>query len=307
MARILEALNQAERKGRAVEELCPALHVCVPEPESADLSEEVPFIEVGGARKILDASPAVLACAPLGSKLVSALPTIHAPPVSVPPEPKSKGVMFRPLTPGRLPLTPARDRLAPELIAFHQPDHPLSEGYRALLAEIQAQWAPGRSAVVLFMAPEVDAGVSTVLLNVALTAARQQGLRVVVVDGNGRTPTIARLLGLPSAPGLSEVLSGTVALSQVLQETGVENLQALTAGDDGRVRLIVEAMPVVLRHLREQFSLVLLDGPAELAAACDAVYVVAPQDQAEAPPVLDLLQTLRQRGGPVRGCILTGG
>jgi Mrp family chromosome partitioning ATPase len=79
------------------------------------------------------------------------------------------------------------------------------------------------------------------------------------------------------------------------------------------VRLAAEAMPLVLRLLREQFPLVFVDAPswedgpeaAALAAACDAVYLVVEQARAESPETAGLLQSLRHQGVPLRGCVLT--
>jgi Mrp family chromosome partitioning ATPase len=179
-----------------------------------------------------------------------------------------------------------------------------------------AQLSAGRSQVVLCTASCAGAGTTTVLLNVAITAARQEDRHVLVVDANGRTPAVARRLGLSAAPGLREVLAGAVSLGPTIQQTAQRNLCALTAGqggEDGGVRPVVEALPMVLRMLREQFPLVFVDaspcddGPlaATLASACDAAYLVVEQAQAETPEVVELLRTLRQQGGPLYGCILT--
>lgn len=304
MGRILEALNHVEKSNCLTPEPTSILPACAPVPEEMveeETAAEVQFIEVGGPRKIIDASPAVLACAPPAPRIFPKAPSVTRA------EPVAKTLTFQPLTPG-LVFAPARPRLAPGLIAFHLPEHPLSERYRGLLAEMHGLGTAGRSQVVLFTAPESDTSSPTVLLNVAITAARQADLRVAVVDGCERRPALDGLLGLPATPGLCDVLTGAVSLSQALQETGVERLQALTVGkgsDDSRTTLNLAALPVVLRQLREAFALVLLNGSPALASACDAVFVVAPQEQAEKPPVLDLVQTLRQQGAPVRGCIFT--
>ncbi|HXG13202.1 MAG TPA: CpsD/CapB family tyrosine-protein kinase [Gemmataceae bacterium] len=393
MARILEVLNQAEGKPGSIPESVLTLHAGSPGAEPVDEPREgpVPFIEVGGPRKIIDASPEVLAATPPCLRLTPAVPDEKTfaprPPAESPPHPcpsppgGERGAVFSPLSPvgrerGAVSLSPASGtrsggdgatasslspvegergrsegviasslspvegergrgegvdiglksvtfrplvagpgRFAPELVAFHQPDHPLSEGYRALFAGIAAQLAADRPRVVLFTAPSAGVGTTTVLLNVAITAARQAGSRALVVDANGGRPAVAARLGLPAAPGLREVLAGSASLPQALRETAQENLLALTAGQpgaDGTVRLVVEAMPLVLRLLREQFPLVFVDGPpgegpemAVLASACDAVYLVVEQTRADAPEIATLLRTLRQQGGPLCGCVLT--
>src|SRR5437588_769138 len=83
--------------------------------------------------------------------------------------------------------------------------HPAGKLYRDLLAAVLGA-APARPAVaLLFTAATAGAGATTVVLNLAVTAARQ-GRRVVVVDVNVRRPAVAARLALCDRPGLAEVL-----------------------------------------------------------------------------------------------------
>ena len=100
------------------------------------------------------------------------------------------------------PAAPKRG-LAPELVAFHAPDQPASARYGDLLASLleAGRVRPGAACrTLLLTAARSEIGTTTVLLNLAITAARQD-LRVVVVDANLRRPAVADRLGLPPAPG----------------------------------------------------------------------------------------------------------
>jgi Mrp family chromosome partitioning ATPase len=151
-----------------------------------------------------------------------------------------------------------------------------------------------------------------VLLNVAITAARQ-GMAVVVIDANLRRPGVARKLGLADAPGLVERLAGEATREQALRDTAVEHLTALTAGapapflaDSGELRSLVE-------ELREAFDLVLVDGPRwdgragciALAGMCEATFLVVPADEADSPPASELMRNLPRQGIALAGCVLT--
>lgn len=309
MARMLEVLNQAGPKGR------PPTEAAVPSSpslanESAEV--EVPFIEVGGPRKMIEASPVVLACAPPAvpaRRSASADSSrVHAA------RPAARPVVLRPV-PARAIMAPPRERFASELVAFHRPDDPVSEGYRTLLSGMTATRPARKSQVVALTAAASGVGTTTVLLNLAITAARQGLGRVLLVDANGRRPALAARLGLSAAPGLSDVLGGGASLQEAIQETGQSDLAALTAGKvgpDGSVHLVAEAMPAVLRQLREQASLVFVDLPCWnetreavlLASACDPIYVVVPQSDAEAPSVQELLQAMPGQGARLGGCLL---
>jgi Mrp family chromosome partitioning ATPase len=322
MGRMLEALRHADlTRGRPVAP-GPKLAVCRPETRTAPREEElvgIPFIEVGGPNSELDASSDVLRSPAAKPLLARGEIAPHFRPVPATPvaatEPAPARVFFRPIPEVPAP-HPVPRRVAPELIAFHRPEDPLSAQYRALLANLVAQMPDARPHVWMFTAPAPGVGTTTVLLNVAVSLARQGGLRVLVVDANLYRPAIADRLGILYAPGLQDVLAEAVPLPRALQETGQGNLQALTAGTPcvgGTVRLGDGAMRALLRQLRERFDVVFLDAPcwdgrpelAALGSACDAIYLVLPHKEADSRQVDELVRTLPHQGCPLRGSILT--
>jgi Mrp family chromosome partitioning ATPase len=206
------------------------------------------------------------------------------------------------------------------LVAFHAPDLPTGEQYRDLLAALlpaSGVRAGERCPVLVFTAAELGTGATTIVLNVAITAARQGRRRVVVVDANLRRPAVADRLGLPPAPGLREVLQGAAALDQALQPTEQLNLLALTAGLTEAApgtRFVAETTRSLLRQLRQRADLVLVDGPVwdtrsegtALGAAADAVYVVLSEKEADTPQADALLQAIAEQGVRLGGCVLSG-
>jgi Mrp family chromosome partitioning ATPase len=312
---MLDALRRADNAQTETDEPRSAVPsagaATASEPPLTGAEEEIPFIEVG-PRKSMEASPSVLACAPASAPRP---PCPESPPVSCdePPlgVPASRSVHFRPL-PGRIA---PRSRLALELVAYHAPDQPAARQYREVLEAVRnAATASDHPAVLLFTPALPRSGNTTTLLNVALTAARQEQQRVAVVDANLRHPTVAERLGLPTAPGLREVLAGTAALDDVLQATEQANLFALPAGvrDVAGVRFVAETMRSLLRQLRQRFPLVFVDGPrwdgrpdvTTLGAACDAVFLVTSEQEAETPQTDALLQLIPTQGARLAGCIL---
>ncbi len=312
MGRMFEVLRQAERALRSREE-SPADKA---PGESADPGpgaepedgSPVSFIEVG-PRHSIDGSPDVLACAP-----------VRRPPAAEAVEPAAEArVVFRPL-PARSRPDAGRPRLAPELVAFYSPALPAAEQYRNLLAALlPATGVRGdeRCPVLAFTASQDEVGATTVVLNLAITAARQGRRRVIVVDANLRRPAVADRLGLDPAPGLREVLLGTATLDQALRPTEQPHLLALTAGlaePGAGPRFVAETTRSLLRHLRSRADLVLVDGPpwdgrpeaGLLATVADAVYLVLPEKEAETPQADDLLQSIAEYGAKLAGCVLAG-
>lgn len=298
MPRILEALSHTEAKPVPV----PNRVTC--QTEAPATGEVVSFIEVGCGQ--LDGSPDVLAApSQRGAAATAAKEGVRL--VLHQPEPEAVGIRFRPIPPTAPSL---RTPIAPELVAYHQPDHPVSGQYRALLPNVLDVASAAR--VLLFSGAVAGVGTTTVLLNLAVTAARQ-GHRVVLADADLLKPAIATRLGLAPAPGLFEVLNGLISLARALQETSISNLHALTAGEVGaRPCWAVRSLGATLQQLRRRFDLVLVDGPAwsggaenlGLASACDALYLVLPPGRAENPQTETLLHQLPRQGIPLRGCIL---
>lgn len=304
MARIFEALQHQVAAGLAgpvPAERAPALAL----EEEASREPAMPYIEVGGGS--MDASPDVLNAAgarplsrprPESDEAVRLV--LHQPSPLEGPQVHLRAVAAR----------ATQERLPPELIAFHQPEHPLSEQYRTLAARIAP--VDAGAAALLVSGTVTGAGATTVLLNVAITVARQ-GRRVVVVDAEMSRPALAARLGLAPAPGLHEVMLGTVTVSRALQEMTVPNLHALTAGEPQTCPgWAIRSLGAILTGLRKRFDLVLLNAPPwtggagliSIATACDAVYLVLPHADANAAATEALVQELPSRGVPLRGCIL---
>lgn len=295
MGRILDALQQSTAPP------------CPPGPDEPDLAPAeadalVPFIEVGGPRGAVEASPTVLAPPAAPSPAVRRATGSPGGP---------RGVCFEPLPAHLAPGRPPQERFAPDLVAFHSPEHPVSGQYRRLLDALLARLPRAQRHVVLFLGAAAGVGATTAVLNTALTLARRGKVRVAVVDANAGAPAVADRLGLPSAPGLSEVAVGDLPLDRALYETGQENLVALTAGAECRAS--AEQVRPVLSRLRDRFDLVLVDGPCGtasdralgLAAGCDAICLIVPRDRAETPAVQELARLIAQRG-VLLGRILTG-
>jgi hypothetical protein len=323
MSKLRQTLRQTSNSPVPAE---PADTEC--QPIETEPAEEIPYIEVG-PRHSFEGSPDVLAAAaPEGraaearaARFISAARTAVAKPAARPdtaPEtaptfqpsslPRPHNVLFRSLAP--------KSRFAPELVAFHapggQPSARYAELLESLLGAVMDKGSAGPTALLL-LGTRNEAGTTNVLLNVAITAARQ-GLRVVVIDANLRRPAIAARLGLAPAPGLTEVLAEERTVAEALRTTEQANLSVLTAGSPTPTLATTEAIRWLLNELRGRFDLVLVDGPrwdgrtvaAALAGASDAVFLVVPRNEADSPPAKDLVRTLPEQGVRLAGCILTG-
>jgi Mrp family chromosome partitioning ATPase len=285
--------------------------VPAPVETSMPAPTDLPFIEVGsgpttGSSTVLPAEPA----SPPEARPTPPVQLVRVEPL--PPLPAGiGGVTLHEV--GGAESRPLASRLAPGLVAYHQPEHEIARQYRGLLEAILKGPdvpVPGQGKLFLFSSLSAAADSAEVVLNLALTQARRAGaaLRSVVVDA-GTAGGLHRLLGLPASPGLCEVISGAVPLTRAVRPSGVSFCHVLTAGETGKPCLAVRSLVATLGLLRKRFDLVYVDAPSwhgqpgliELAACCDGVFLITPRDQAG--DAASLLDTLPSLGVPLRGCI----
>jgi hypothetical protein len=194
----------------------------------------------------------------------------------------------------------------PELVAFHQPDHAVSVQYRSLMAEIVTQLPGAKPRMLLLVAAKPAVGATTVAVNLGVTIARQESIRVILVDANFAQPDLAARLGLLATPGLRDVIARQNPLSWSMQETMQPNLFALTAGREDAPPA-ADLAPIV-EQLRSRNDWTILDaGPWDerlvpLAEACDAVYLVHAEND---PHSKELIASILSATGRLRGCVIT--
>ena len=319
----------------------------VAEPASArrDSSEpdDVPFVEVGGPDGVVTsiqppavathkpatspvalhkpAAPSVALHKPAAPPVVPAAPrTVPIPPPTAarpmpaaPPESPILSVTFH-----RFPKPGLRlmhSGVAPDVVAFHFPDHAVSGEYRRVCEEVLQQYdVPGPRAA-LFAAAEPYAGTTTVLVNFAVSLVTQHAHRVLAVDANFARPGVARRLACADAPGLADVLGQSIPLAWALQPTPLPNLHVLSTGTvtDGTEEALAADLPRLVGQLRQWFDWVVIDAGvwAELpggdgtAAAADGVYLVTREGDMERDEFTGLRAEIAATGGPVRGFVST--
>jgi len=289
---------------------------------------EIPFIEVGGPKK-LEASSQVLSAkhpaqarvqpphAPTEKSLAAAAPVVAAPVVSQSTkivhmaEARSLGVAFE-AWPGIKKLTRA---VASEIVAYHQRDSAGGQQYLALFDQM-AQTLREDSGVILLTGIRGMVGTSTVLLNLAVSCAQERKKRVVVWEAGIARASLASRLGLEAQAGVTDVLRGSAALDKVILETAIPGLFVLPAmGDVAQTApgaCTPEAARWLLSWLRERFDLVFIDGPnldntlalGILAPLADDLYLVAPQAEKHLLHP-GMAQTVARLGGRLRGLVHT--
>jgi capsular exopolysaccharide synthesis family protein len=239
--------------------------------------------------------------------------------VTAPSEPVTMPVTTIPLAATRVgEIAPASQiHIDPHIVSAIDAGSPIAEQYRILRTNLQSLKLKQGSKVIVITSAVNGEGKSVTALNLALTMARQENLRVVLVDADMRKSSIPRWLGLAHAQkGLSTVLSRDGELDGSLVSLQVPRLAVLPAGPipDSPAELLESVnMKRLLAALRAQFDLVIIDAPPVLPVAdpgiissqADGVLLVVRAGKTQRRTVLEAKDMLQKMKANVLGCVLT--
>lgn len=282
--------------------------------------EVAPFIEVGGPDGVVSTGVGMRPVPPKPApptvtytEPVAKPHPLPAPQPAAPPDSRYLSVTFHRIPKAGLRLM--QTGVAPEVVAYHFPDHPVSGEYRLVRDEIVKQFDDPGPRVALFTSAAPTAGTTTVLLNFAVSLTQETGSRVLMVDANFARPGVARRVGAAEAPGLAEVMGQAIPLAWALQPTPLPNLHVLAAGSttDATEEAMATDFPKLLHQLRQWFDWVVVDAGVwgdlpngdAACASTDAVYLVARSGDIELPGFGGLRGEVTTSGGHVRGYIST--
>jgi len=175
------------------------------------------------------------------------------------------------LVTGRLALTPSQE--AVEMVTQVRPQSQMAESYRALRTSLLLSNLGAPPKVILVTSARPQEGKTTTSINTAIVLS-QKGVRVLLVDGDLRRPSIHKTLGMGPRSGLSNVLTGSATLAQTIAVSPMlPNLSILPAGTPppNPAELLASSnMRDILAELREQFDHIVIDTPPTLSVT-DAV------------------------------------
>ena len=169
------------------------------------------------------------------------------------------------------------------------------------------------SAVLASREPDEGKSALAVMLAQALCA---QGARVLLIDMDGFTPTLSRLLRRYGRFDLSDYLSGGARLEQVLMDTPTEGLYFIDQCHDGATAARAAALPAFrtfLERAKAQFDYILFDSPpveafseaAALGGAADAVLLAVANERSTRRELVETVRRLSRLGCETAGIVVT--
>lgn len=212
---------------------------------------------------------------------------------------------------------PAEQR-KPALTASHPPPAGHSEllGYEQMRMWLRNPATPAaRMRTVMVVACRSGSGATTTTALFAKTLAEGNRSRVIMVDGNFRTPGLNLVFRVPNEGGLADVTVAGSPLEPHVQATDQENLFILTSGAWPSALLDAfdeDAIDGLLRELKSRFDFVVIDGAPvlefpdalALAARVDGVILVVESEKTLIDDARRAKQELERAGAKIAGVVL---
>lgn len=159
------------------------------------------------------------------------------------------------------------------LLANVDPNDLAIESLRSLRTSLHFAMMDAANNILMVTGPSPGVGKSFLSANLGAVLA-QTGQRVVVVDGDMRKGHLHRYFSKNNEPGLSSYLSGQSDKSDIVQESGTENLDFISRGKappNPSELLMHERFQILMNALSEEYDLVLIDTPPILAVTDAAI------------------------------------
>ncbi len=168
-------------------------------------------------------------------------------------------------------------RIKPIIDKKADPAH--AEAYRVLRTNIQFSKRFSGGKTLCVTSGSVGEGKSLTLFNLGCTCA-QVGDRTLIVDSDLHRPTQHKILGVPNAIGLANVLVGEVSLAEAVIGTRVSNLDFLPSGQiEAPVHGLLNSRIIkdLIKELKDSYDYVFFDAPPAIGVS-DASLLVSEMD-----------------------------
>jgi len=160
-------------------------------------------------------------------------------------------------------------------------------------------------------------GKSTLSSQLAISLARSNHGRVLLLDTDLRSPTQHRIFNLDLQPGLAEMIEQSQDWRGVVKNTAIDNLFLITAGrvkSNPRRCFAGAAWKQILEELENNFDIVIVDTPPVLATSesimicrdCDTTLVCMLRDVSRADSVTRAQGRLAAAGVSILGRVMCG-
>jgi len=201
-----------------------------------------------------------------------------------------------------------------EMVLFRDRSSIVSESIRRLKNNIIFQNSDNIPKTIALTSSEKGEGKSTIACNLAVAFA-DEGYKTLVIDTDFRRPRVHKLFGLSNDNGISNLINGESAASEIIQSTEIKYLKVISAGSNiERPESLVnhKNFGVFLEKMEKLFDVIIMDTPpfgiisdsTSLLRKADATVMVAKYRKTNKEVYLHTLEELRRINANVCGMVL---
>ena len=150
------------------------------------------------------------------------------------------------------------------LLAYHNPGASITEEYRSARISLIAQ-AGDEKLCCLITSSASGEGKTVTCANLGVVLAEREDRRTILIDGDLRKASLAKLFHADNSPGVADVLRGANSVAEATRETVCRNLFLMPAGKTNMQEvgelLARPELEDMIRQLRREYDYVLFDTP----------------------------------------------
>ena len=159
------------------------------------------------------------------------------------------------------------------LLAVSNPADLSIEALRSLRTSLHFAMMEAKNNVLMITGPSPEIGKSFVSANMAAVLAKT-GQRVLVIDADMRKGRMERQFCVSSKDGLSDYLSGQKNITDIIKQSGIDNLDFISRGDtppNPSELLMHPRFSELMAWVSANYDIVVIDTPPILAVTDAAV------------------------------------
>lgn len=204
------------------------------------------------------------------------------------------------------------------LVPFHARSSLVTEQYRSLRTRLLSQNPQYEHRVMAITSAVPKEGKSVTTLNLGCILAEIRHLKVLVIDGDFRRSSLARMLGQPEGPGLADVLYGKAKYEDVVRSTPMPNLSFVPAGSthDRSAAELLTAVHArgIFQRMQNEYHYTIVDTPPAttvtdvgiIGQLCHGVIMVVRLHHTDEMAAKRATRLLQANNIPIVGCLLVG-
>ncbi len=168
---------------------------------------------------------------------------------------------------------------------------------------------------MMILSSNPNEGTTSVVVDFAITLAKNIKLKILLIDGNLRHPMLHNAFGLDKEKGLCDLVLGLVDHAAVQKKTGIPNLWVITSGmchNPPSHIFISESLPVWIKALSDMYDYVIFDAPpinlypdsVTIASQFDGIILVIQAERTRWEQAVKAKEDLENAGAKILGVVL---